>query len=331
MTQNKISSNSAQTSKKKTSAGSVARKAQSTGKSKTFPIVGLGASAGGLEALEAFFKAMPAKSGAAFVIVAHLDPKHVSLMPELLQKHTRMPVTQIGDGIKIKPDHVYIIPPNKDLSILGGTLQLMEMMQPRGRNLPIDNFFRSLAQDQGSNAIGIILSGTGTDGSIGLKAIKAELGMTMVQTESSAKYDGMPRSAIATKVIDFILPPELMPKQLLAYLRHSSQHKTPAELTPHEGAIPDALQKIFIILRARTNHDFSLYKKNTICRRIERRMNVHQLDDISEYVRYMQESDREAGILFKELLIGVTNFFRDPDAFASLKNNALIELLKDKP
>jgi len=297
---------------------------------KTTAIVGIGASAGGLEALVTFFKAMPPRSGAAFVIVAHLDPDHISLMPELLQKHTTMPVAQVNAGIKVQPDHVYIIPPNKDLSILGGTLQLMDLILPRGRNLPIDHFLRSLAQDQSTHAIGIILSGTGSDGTIGLKAIKAELGMTMVQDEASAKYDGMPHSAIATGVIDYILPPEQMPGQLVAYLTHST-YKTPAALLPHEGMTPDALQKIFIILRTRTNHDFSLYKKNTICRRIERRMNVHQLDNIADYVRYMQESDREADILFKELLIGVTNFFRDPDAFESLRRDALMPLLESKP
>ena len=296
---------------------------------KGFPVVGLGASAGGLEALEAFFKAMPTNSGAAFVVVAHLDPTHISLMPELLQKHTQMPVAQITDGTRVKPDHVYIIPPNRDLSMLSGTLQLLEMVHQRGANLPIDHFFRALAQDQGSNAIGIILSGTGSDGSIGIKAIKAELGMAMAQSEASAKYDGMPRCAIATGVIDYILPPEQMPKQLLAYLEHSA-HRVPAELTGRGGKMPDALQKIFVILRARSNHDFSLYKQNTICRRIERRMNVHQLDDINDYVRFLQESDKEAAILFNELLIGVTNFFRDADAFASL-SNALMEMLQSRP
>jgi len=293
------------------------------------PVVALGASAGGLEALESFFNAMPTNSHAAYVIVTHLDPKHVSLMPELMQKHTTMPVTQIVDGTRVKADHVYIIPPNRDLSILGGTLQLLEMKQPHGATLPIDSFFRALAQDQGSNAIGIILSGTGTDGSIGLKAIKAELGMTMVQSEASAKYDGMPRNAIATGAIDYILPSEQMPKQLIAYLSHA-EHQPPVELTAKEGHLPDALQKIFIILRARTNHDFSLYKKNTICRRIERRMHVHQLDDIADYVRYLQENNQETEILFKEFLIGVTNFFRDPQAFESLRG-ALMEMLKDKP
>ncbi|WP_167631322.1 chemotaxis protein CheB [Mariprofundus ferrooxydans] len=296
---------------------------------KGFPVVGLGASAGGLEALEAFFKAMPDDSGAAFVVVTHLDPAHVSLMSELLQKYTAMPVTQVKDGVRVAPGHVYVIPPNRDLSILGGTLQLLEQVHPRGANLPIDHFFRALAQDQEGNAIGIILSGTGSDGSVGLKAIKAGLGMTMVQSEVSAKYDGMPHNAIATGAIDYILPPEEMPGQLISYISHSRQ-QTPVELVAREGKMSDALQKIFVILRARTNHDFSQYKMNTICRRIERRMNVHQLDDIHDYVRYLQESDKEAEILFNELLIGVTNFFRDPDAFEAL-GRALVEMLQHKP
>jgi len=321
--------------KKHASTDAVVAKKPATGKPSglvrdaAIAVVGVGASAGGLEALEALFNAMPTDSHAAFVVVTHLDPIHVSLMPELLQRHTKMPVIQIHDGIKVQPDHVYVIPPNRELSILNGTLQLLEMVHPRGANLPIDHFFRALAQDQGGNAIGIILSGTGSDGSIGLKAIKAELGMTMVQSEASAKYDGMPRNAVATGVIDYILSPEEMPGQLIAYLRHWAK-LPPLELTAHADNMSDALQKIFVILRARTNHDFSQYKMNTICRRIERRMNVHQLDDIAAYVRYLQESEQEADILFNELLIGVTNFFRDPDAFAAL-GHALMEMLRQKP
>ncbi len=293
-----------------------------------FPIVGIGASAGGLEAFETFFKAMPADSGVAFVLVAHLDPTHVSILPELLQKRTKMKVCQIRNGMLVRPDTVYVIPPNKDLSILNGVLHLMDLVQPRGANLPIDTLFRSLAQDQGANAVCVILSGTGTDGTLGLKAIKGEVGMVMVQNEESAKYDGMPRSAIATGLADYILPPEAMPEQLIKYTKHA-RGKVAPRIVPAQGE-PDALQKIFIILRARTDHDFSLYKKNTICRRIERRMNVHQIGDISDYVRYLQESQREVGILFKELLIGVTNFFRDPEAFEALKRKALLKCLRGK-
>ena len=295
-----------------------------------FPIVGIGASAGGLEALETFFKSMPPDAGIGFVVVVHLDPKHISILSGLLQKHTRMPVCQIEDGMRVESNHVYVIPPNRDLTIFHGTLQLMDLVQPRGVNLPIDSFFRSLARDQERNAVCIILSGTGTDGTLGVKAIKGEVGMVMVQDERSARYEGMPRSAIATGLVDFVLPPEKMPEQLIQYTRHATRGAPPGILS-EEGATPGSLHKIYAILRARTEHDFSLYKKTTICRRIERRMNLHQIDDIADYVRYLQESDREAGILFKELLIGVTNFFRDPEAFQILQTRVLPELLAGKP
>jgi len=295
-----------------------------------FPIVGLGASAGGLEALETFFKAMPPDAGIAFVVVLHLDPTHVSLLPELLQKRTAMPVCPITDGMKVEPNHVYVIPPNRDLTILHGTLHLMELSLPRGANLPIDSFFRSLAQDQGANAVCVILSGTGTDGTLGVKAIKGEVGMVMAQDQESAKYEGMPRSAVGTGLVDYVLPPDKMPEQLIKYTRHALRHAAP-RIVPIEGPTPNALQKIYVILRARTDHDFSLYKKNTICRRIERRMNVHQIENINDYVRYLQESDREVNILFTELLIGVTNFFRDPEAFETLKTSAFPRLLAGKP
>jgi two-component system, chemotaxis family, CheB/CheR fusion protein len=296
---------------------------------KPLPIVGIGASAGGLEAFEAFFTAMPADSGIAFVLVSHLDPTHVSIMPELIRKRTKMQVLQIKDGMRVQPDTVYVVPPNQDLSILNGVLQLMEQSKPRGANLPIDGFFQSLARDQGANAAAIIFSGTGADGTLGVKAIKGEAGMVMVQDEGSAKYDGMPRSAIATGLADYILPPAEMPGQLLKYLRHTV-HATTATILADGGRMPDTLQKIYILLRNRTGHDFSLYKKNTILRRIERRMHVHQIDTVKDYVLYLQKSAVELDILFKELLIGVTSFFRDVQAYEKLREN-LQELLGEKP
>ncbi|MBU1710482.1 MAG: PAS domain-containing protein [Proteobacteria bacterium] len=294
------------------------------------PIVGIGASAGGLEAFEAFFTAMPPAAGLAFILVPHLDPTHISIMPELIQKRTKMRVLQIKDGMQVEPDTVFVVPPNKDLSILNSTLQLMELSKPRGANLPIDSFFRTLARDQGPNAVCIILSGTGSDGTLGVKAIKAESGMVMVQEENSAKYDGMPRNAIATGLVDYILPPAEMPEQLLKYLQHAIHKKTASILTG-DAKTPDALQKIYILLRTRTGHDFSLYKNNTILRRIERRMHVHQIDLIKDYVTYLQKSEVEVDILFKELLIGVTNFFRDPKAFEALRETILPDLLSEKP
>jgi two-component system CheB/CheR fusion protein len=295
------------------------------------PIVGIGASAGGLEAFETFFAAMPADAGAAFILIPHLDPTHGSIMPDLIQKHTKMPVLQITDGIRVEPDTVYVVPPNHTLSILNGSLQLIEMSRPRSVNLPIDSFLQSLAQDQGPNAVCIILSGTGSDGTLGVRAIKAEAGMVMVQDEQSAKYDGMPRSAIATGLADYVLPPAEMPDQLVRYLRHAVRIETQSPPLTDDVILPDALQKICIILRSQSGHDFSLYKKNTLLRRIERRMHISQIDAIKDYVTYLQKSEIESDILFRELLIGVTSFFRDPKAFSVLREKILPELLNDKP
>jgi two-component system CheB/CheR fusion protein len=241
-----------------------------------------------------------------------------------------MTVAQIRDGIKIQPDCVYVIPPKKHLSLYNGTLQLMDPTGPRSANMPIDTFFRSLAQDQGHNAICIVLSGTGSDGTLGLKAVKETGGMVMVQDEASAKYDGMPRSAINTGLADYVVAPEKMPDKLIGYVSHAIR-KTDRKIPIVEGKMPDALAKVFLLLRTHTGHDFSLYKKNTICRRIERRMHVHQIDGIATYVRYLQESERELDVLFKELLIGVTNFFRDPEAYEALKNEALMKILQARP
>lgn len=295
----------------------------------SFPIVGIGASAGGLEAFESFFMAMPADSGMAFILVAHLDPTHVSLLPELLQKATKMPVCRIKDGIVVQPNKVYVITPNKELHILQGRLQLMALSQPRGAKLPIDSFFCSLDEDQGSNAVCIILSGAGTDGTLGLKAIKAKVGMVMIQDDQSAKYDGMPRSAIATGQADFVLPVSEMPEKLINHSKLATDRISRRPLNTKK-AIPDALQKIYIILRRHTGHDFSRYKMTVICRRIELRMNLHHIVEIADYVSYLQESGLEANILYKKLLIGVTNFFRDPKAFKSLQK-LLLSLLESKP
>ena len=276
---------------------------------KGFPIVGIGASAGGLQAFEMFFKHMPADSGMAFVLVPHLDPKHISILPDLLQKHTKMSVSLVEDGMKVQPNEVYVIPPNKFMAILHGVLHLMTPTTSGGFKLPVDFFFRSLANDQGSNTIGIILSGTGSDGTLGLKEIRGQGGMVMVQDPGTASYDGMPRSAHATGMVDYTMSPEKMPEQLINYTQHVSIRKE-AKTAPVAGKIPEALQKILILVRNQTGHDLSLYKPNTICRRIERRMNVHQITTIENYVRYLEQNPHEVVILFKELLIGVTSFFR---------------------
>ncbi len=292
------------------------------------PVVGMGASAGGLEAYLEFFKPMPADCGLSFVVIVHLDPTNVSMLPELLQKHTAMPVQQAEDGARILPNSVYVIPPNKDLHIFNGVLHLMDRADSRAVNLPINTFFRSLAEDQRGNAIGIVLSGTGSDGTLGLRAIKADGGLAIVQDPDTAKYDGMPASAIAAGLADYVLAPAAMPAAVIAYSHRV--RGTDTETSPVAATIPAALQKICMIIRAHTKHDFSLYKKNTICRRVARRMHVHQIDDVEHYLRYLQEDKHEVTTLFKELLIGVTHFFRDPSAFDILRSKLLPDLLKAK-
>ncbi|MDO7711485.1 MAG: chemotaxis protein CheR, partial [Pseudomonadota bacterium] len=237
-------------------------------------IVGIGASAGGLEALETFFKSMPDNSGISFVVIVHLDPHHASILPELLQRSTSLDVITISDNTKIQPNTVYVIPPNHNVSILNGKLQLLNFPEPRTGNLPIDVFFSALAQDQGDNAVAIILSGTGSDGSQGLKEIKAVNGLVISQDELSARYDGMPRNAIATKMVDFVLSPDKMPEKLIQYSRQTN-HPELINIEGKKHHLHDTLQQIILLIHRNTGHDFSLYKKNTLFRRIERRMYIH--------------------------------------------------------
>jgi two-component system, chemotaxis family, CheB/CheR fusion protein len=295
----------------------------------SFYVVGIGSSAGGLDALEKFFGNMPDNSGMAFIVVSHLDPNHVSIMPELIQKSTRMKIFQAQDGMKVEPNKVYVAPANRDLAILHGTIQLIEPPEAHGFRLPIDFFFKSLSADLGEKAICIILSGMASDGTAGLKSIKSELGMVMAQEPKSAKFDGMPSSAIKTGLVDYILPPEEMPAQLINFITQKVKGVL-LDTALTDGKIPDAFQKIFILLRTHTGHDFSLYKQNTLYRRVERRMNIAQLDSLPDYIRLLQENPGEIDGLFKELLIGVTNFFRDPDSFETLKE-LLADLVKTKP
>lgn len=298
----------------------------------SFPIVGIGASAGGLSAFEAFFSGMPADSdpGMAFVLVQHLAPDHKSILAELIRRYTRMQVFEVEDGMPVRVNCAYIIPPNFDMAFLNGTLQLLEPSEPRGRRLPIDFFFRSLAQDQHQLAIGIVLSGTGSDGTLGVRAIKGEAGMVMAQSPETTEFDGMPRSAIATGLVDWQLPPAAMPAQLIAYVAHAfGEHSALiAEQTPSNE---NALKKIFILLRAQTGHDLSQYKTSTINRRIVRRMAVHQLESIEDYVRYLQKTPPEVDALFRDLLIGVTSFFRDPQAFQALEEQVIPQIFDNTP
>ena len=297
-------------------------------KLKHFPIVGIGASAGGLEALEQFFKNMPGNNGMGFVVIQHLDPTHVGIMPELLQRITPMKVTQASDKLRVLPNHVYVIPPNKSMSILNDELHLFDPLEVRGLRLPIDIFFRSLAADRQEESIGIILSGMGSDGSLGLRAIKERNGTVLVQKPDTAKFDGMPNSAKDAVIADIVASAEELPGKLIAFLKYIP--KIIAEPEINEKVLNN-LDKIVILLRERTGHDFSLYKKNTLFRRIERRKSIHQIDRIQNYVRFLQENHDEIDILFKELLIGVTSFFRDPAVWEKLKEEVLPGLLEDFP
>jgi two-component system CheB/CheR fusion protein len=290
-----------------------------------FPIVGIGSSAGGLETLDLFLRHVPPACGMAFVIVQHLDPTRKGIMAELLQRATTMKVVQVRDRTPVRPNCVYVIPPNKDMSILHGILHLLVPLGPRGLRLPIDFFFRSLAADQQERSLGVILSGMGSDGTLGLRAIKEKTGAVFVQEPASAKFDGMPRSAIDAGLADMIAPVEELPGKIQAYFQH-----LPFPVAPgihQEDKSSSAWDKIVILLRAQTGHDFSLYKKNTVYRRVERRMAIHQIDHIAHYVRFLRENPQETELLFKELLIGVTSFFRNPEEWQHLREKGIPALI----
>jgi two-component system CheB/CheR fusion protein len=282
-----------------------------------------------LEALEEFFRHVPAGSGLAFVVVQHLDPTHKGLLPELLQRATGMPVHQIKDRTRVQPDCVYVIPPNTDLSILRGVLHLLTPAAPRGLRLPIDTFFRALAADWHERSVAVVLSGMGTDGTLGVRAIKEQGGLVLVQDPASAKFASMPQSVLAAGLADVAAPAAALPQKLLACLQHTP-HGPSTELSLGDKT-ESGLEKALILLRAHTGHDFSQYKKTTVYRRIERRMGLHQLDTIAAYVRYLQANPQEIDLLFKELLIGVTSFFRDPVAWEQLQTRGLPGLLAARP
>ncbi len=294
------------------------------------PIVGIGASAGGLEAFEQFFRACPANTGMAFVLVPHLDPAHNSLLTEILQRATTMPVVEVHDQLAVAANHVYVIPPNREMAIFNGVLQLSLPELARGMRKPIDAFLTSLAEDQAEDAIGIILSGTASDGALGLRAILGTGGVCMVQEPSTAKYDGMPQSAIAAGCATYVLPVDKMPEKLVELTRQSLfRRQAPPRILP--AAAASSLNQILLQVRSATGHDFSLYKKSTIGRRVERRMAQNDIDDLAIYARFLKENPSEVKTLFKELLINVTSFFRDAEAFAVLKQEILPQLLADKP
>jgi two-component system CheB/CheR fusion protein len=312
--------------------GAVTPRRAAGGARHPFPIVAIGASAGGLEALEQFLGHVPAAGDMAFVIIQHLDPTQKGMMPELLQRVTAMPVAQARNRMKVQPGCVYVIPPNRDLSILRDSLHLLEPVAPRGLRLPIDFFFRALADDRREHAIGVVLSGMGSDGALGVLAIKEHGGLVLAQDPASAKFDSMPRSAIDTGVVDIVAGAALLPQRIADCLRHA--RRTVPGPDGHDAEVVtegSALDQVCILLRARTGHDFSRYKKSTLHRRIERRMAIHLIDRLPAYVRTLRDNPQEADFLFKELLIGVTRFFRDPASWSSLAETALQPLVAACP
>ncbi|MHB1206932.1 MAG: chemotaxis protein CheB [Rhodospirillaceae bacterium] len=288
------------------------------------PVIGLGASAGGLEAFQNFLTAVPPDSGHAYVLVQHLDPNHESMLAELLSRRTSMPVRQVSDGMTIEPNHVYLIPPNASLAIEKATLKLTDFSEPRGFRRPIDVFFRSLAVDQGTNAACIVLSGTGGDGSEGLRAVKEAGGLTLVQEPESAKYDGMPKSAVATGLVDKVLNVHEMPGAISDYFNRSLAG------APEVAEDTDFLPKVCEELRHRLGHDFSQYKRSTMQRRVQRRMQVVAAATADAYLERLRGDAAEADMLFRDLLINVTCFFRDADAFDYLRREVIPKILKDK-
>jgi two-component system, chemotaxis family, CheB/CheR fusion protein len=292
------------------------------------PVVGIGASAGGLDAFKRFFGAMPADSGIAFVLVPHLDPAHKSLMVELPARHTAMPVVEAEHHMTVEANHVYIIPPDKYMTIHAGVLSLIGPVERRTSQRAIDHFLRSLADDQQERAICIILSGTGAHGTLGLKAIKAAGGMAMVQDPATAEYERMPQSAIATGLADFVLPVEQMPEALIKYVQHAYVNGgTRIETALEEG---DSLTQVLAVLRTRTGFDFHPYRKKMLTRRVERRMGLNHLDSVSQYVAFLRDHPDEVKQLVKDLFISVTSFFRDPEAFEELANQVIAPLVRGK-
>ncbi len=294
-----------------------------------FPVVGIGASAGGLSAFKSLIKAIPVDSGMAYVLVQHLDPTHESVLPEILQKVTPIPVLEITDDIKVKPDHIYILPSNKMLIANDGVLELSPRVNNKNeRNLPIDLFFNSLAEVHQSHAIGVVLSGTGSDGTVGLRKIKDHGGITIAQDVDSAAYDGMPKSAMLAGVVDFIMPPDEIPLKLSTIAK--SIYQSDIDKLENGGPLPDFFQDILKLLRLRRGTDFTYYKQSTIRRRILRRMALNKIEEHAEYYKYLSDNKPEQDILYQDLLIPVTSFFRDTKIFTTFCDTVLPQILKNK-
>ncbi|HEX7294650.1 MAG TPA: CheR family methyltransferase, partial [Pyrinomonadaceae bacterium] len=294
-----------------------------------FLVVGIGASAGGIQALKEFFSRVTADSGIAYVVILHMSPEHESRLAEVLQATSLIPVTQVRERVKVRPNHVYVIPPNQNLAITDGHLTLTHMIGVEERRSPVDLFFRTLAETNDSRAVSVILSGTGANGSMGLKRIKEYGGVSFAQDPNEAQYSDMPRNAIATGLVDYVLPVSEIPSKILSY----SQHRGTIQM-PEAKEIPatdeHALRDIFTQLRMRTGHDFSNYKRATMLRRIERRLGIKEFSGLVEYSNYLKENRSEAQALMKDLLISVTNFFRDPESVEAVVTRVLPAIFEKK-
>lgn len=305
---------------------------QLSGKS-VFPIVGIGASAGGLEAFKQLLEFLPIDTGLAFVIVQHLDPTHESILSDILARMTQMPIQQVKDGMIVKANHIYVVPPNVNMSMEGEVLRLLPRQEMHSLWMPIDHFFRSLAQNHGNRAIGMIFSGTGSDGALGLEEIKDRGGITFVQDPKTAKFSGMPQSAISTSAVDFVLPVQDIVRELMRI--SSNPYVTSLlPLAQEEFSVPPPidqghLSRIFKLLRASTGIDFTYYKHNTILRRITRRIALKKMQEIQEYADYLSKNPEELKTLYHDLLIKVTGFFRDPETFELLQKTVIPRILKN--
>ena len=293
-----------------------------------FLIAGVGASAGGVEAFTELLTNLPADTGMAFVLIQHLDPKHESLLSALLAKKSTMPVVEVRKGMKLEPNHVYVIPPNATMTISDHSLQLEKRIETSGTPMPVDLFMRSLAEQQGNRAIGIILSGLGSDGTLGMAEIQAQGGVTFAQDEGSAKYDSMPRSVIDAGSADYVLPPKNIARELVRIARHPYTARPKSESTDAPAQQGNGLASIFQLLRRATGLDFTHYRQSTILRRIQRRMVVHKIDNLDQYVRFLQVNPPEIKALYQDMLINVTSFFRNPALFEAMRNEVFPEILK---
>ncbi|HEX3850723.1 MAG TPA: chemotaxis protein CheB, partial [Polyangiaceae bacterium] len=291
------------------------------------PVVALGGSAGAIQAMRRFLEAMPPTSGMAFVVVLHLSPEHESLLSDVLRTSTRMPVAQVVDGEKVLPNHVYVIPPDRQLSLLDGHLRLTALPRERGGRMTVDSFFRSLADTHGAHSVAVVFSGFDSDGSLGIKRVKERGGLTVAQDPDEAEQPGMPSSAIATRMVDWVLKAAEIPARLVEYQSREGRLSLPRESGPNPTAVAlpspsqeeSALRELLALLRARSGRDFSFYKRATVVRRVARRMQLIEVDDLPAYLNYVRTHPGEAAALLQDLLISVTNFFRDGEAFSALE------------